>query len=158
MGATGTAEENNARVIREHRFAFADVGDESSSCESTTPPPTTAPPAPTSAPLGELKSPNFPSAYTNNLDTTQTIEVAEGQKVNIKFSHLDIESHSSCAYDYITVIDGDGTVLLAKTCGGTLPTEFQSKTSWRLTYTLVPMTGEVTSPNYPEITITTWTR
>merc|ERR1712002_529259 len=50
--ATGTAEENNARVIREHRFAFADIGDESSSCEATTQPPTTAPPAPTSAPAG----------------------------------------------------------------------------------------------------------
>merc|ERR1712002_1150373 len=40
--ASGTSGENNARVLREHRFAFAAIGDESNACGSTTPtPPTT---------------------------------------------------------------------------------------------------------------------
>merc|ERR1712080_393000 len=30
---TGTENENNARVLREHRFAFADIGDESMHAE-----------------------------------------------------------------------------------------------------------------------------
>jgi len=183
--ATGTEEEDNARVIREHRFAFADIGDESNVCESTTSTtptttitttttttPTTTPtinttqPTPTLAPLGILVSPNFPSNYSNHLESTMTILVEEGRRVNIEFTHLDIESHSSCDYDFITVIDDDGTVLLNKTCGSTLPPQFESqtnrvnvhfktdysvtKTGWRLTYSLIPATGEVTSENYPE--------
>ena len=41
---TGSATEDNARVIRENRFGFAAVGDESGKCESVTA--TSAPPVP----------------------------------------------------------------------------------------------------------------
>jgi len=37
---TGTESENNARVLREHRFAFADIGDESMACRENVEVPT----------------------------------------------------------------------------------------------------------------------
>merc|ERR1719414_1667405 len=48
--ASGTSGENNARVLREHRFAFAAIGDESNACGSTTPTPT-----PTTGTTGDIK-------------------------------------------------------------------------------------------------------
>merc|ERR1719167_1267246 len=48
--ASGTSGENNARVLREHRFAFAAIGDESNACGSTTPTPT-----PTTPTTGDIK-------------------------------------------------------------------------------------------------------
>jgi len=62
--ATGTSGENNARILREHRFAFAAIGDECIACGSTTPTngcrsttPTTSTPTPTTPTtvLGDIK-------------------------------------------------------------------------------------------------------
>merc|ERR1712002_1428964 len=51
--ASGTSGENNARVLREHRFAFAAIGDESNACGSTTP--TNPTPTPTTPTTGDIK-------------------------------------------------------------------------------------------------------
>merc|ERR1712002_265536 len=60
--ATGTSGENNARVLREHRFAFAAIGDECNACGSTTPTnacgsttPTTPTPTATTPTTGDIK-------------------------------------------------------------------------------------------------------
>merc|ERR1712112_153377 len=163
--ASGTSGENNARVLREHRFAFAAIGDESNACGSTTP---TVPP--TTGTSGELKSPNYPSEYPNKFDKTDNIEVAEGKTIKIKFTAFNVESHSSCRYDWVQIIDGDSTVLLSKTCGTTIPAEIRSKTNkvkvifhtdhsetrsgWKLTWSLASTgggsnSGVVKSENYP---------
>jgi len=164
---TGTSGENNARVLREHRFAFAAVGDERNACVSAT-----TPVPPTTDTSGELKSPNYPSSYPNKLHKTENIVVSEGKTVKIKFAALDVESDPTgiCRYDYVGIIDGDGTVLLNKTCGTTIPAEIHSKTNWvkvifhtdswetksgwKLTWSLVSTggganTGVVKSENYP---------
>lgn len=44
----------------------------------------------------------------------------------LQFTAFNIESHSNCAYDYLTITDGDGTALLEKACGSTLPTNMAS--------------------------------
>jgi len=163
--ATGTSEENNARILREHRFAFAAVGDERNACVAPT-----TPVPPTLDTSGELKSPNYPSSYPNKFDKTENIVVAEGKTVLIKFTAFDVESHSSCRYDYVGIIDGDSTVLLNKTCGTTIPAEIHSKTNWvkvifhtdhsetrsgwKLTWSLTSTgggvnSGVVKSENYP---------
>jgi hypothetical protein len=173
---TGTEEENNARVIREHRFAFAAIGDESSTCGSptnaTTQGPTVGPSqtnATTQAPpatSGQIISSRFPSKYQNNIDSNETIEVAAGNKILINFTDFNIESHYACSYDYITIVDNDGTTLMNKTCGNNIPPAVLSstnkvnvifhsdysvrRTGWKLTWTIVlPLTGSITSPNYP---------
>merc|ERR1712002_746372 len=60
--ASGTSGENNARVLREHRFAFAAIGDECNACGSTTPTnacgsttPTTPTPTATTPTTGDIK-------------------------------------------------------------------------------------------------------
>jgi len=163
--ATGTSEENNARVLREHRFAFAAIGDESNACGSTTP---TVPP--TTGTSGELKSPNYPSEYPNEFYKREEIKVSEGKTIKIKFTAFHVESGPNCRYDWVQIIDGDSTVLLRKTCGTTIPAEIQSKTNivrvifhtdysetrsgWKLTWSLVSTggganSGVVKSENYP---------
>ena len=117
-----------------------------------------------------MKSPNYPSAYPNKFDKTENIVVAEGKTVKIKFTAFNVESHSSCRYDWVQIIDGDSTVLLSKTCGTTIPAEIQSKTNnvrvifhtdysetrsgWKLTWSLASTgggsnSGVVKSENYP---------
>lgn len=46
-------------------------------------------------------SPNYPANYNNNADCTWTIDL--GYPVILKFIDADVESHSSCNYDSITV-------------------------------------------------------
>ena len=36
------------------------------------------------------------------------------------------ESHSVCKYDYLTMTDGDGTILMGKTCGTSSPNNITS--------------------------------
>merc|ERR1719209_297759 len=56
---------------------------------------------------GHLTSPNFPANYPLNLHERKTIEVAKGNVINIHFTDLDVER----PYDYVDIIDGDGTFL-----------------------------------------------
>ena len=39
----------------------------------------------------------------------------------MQFTAFDVESHSTCSYDYVTIKNGDGTTLMEKTCGSSLP-------------------------------------
>ena len=54
---------------------------------------------------GLLTSPYYPSNYVNNLDCTYQISVGEssGGLIVLNFTHVDIESHSSCDYDSVEV-------------------------------------------------------
>ena len=42
---------------------------------------------------------------------------------------FDIEYQARCRYDYVTITDGDGTILLEKTCGNIVPMDIRSKTN-----------------------------
>merc|ERR1719175_21163 len=57
--------------------------------------------------IGHLTSPNFPANYPLELHERKTIEVAKGNVINIHFTDLDLER----PYDYVDIIDGDGTFL-----------------------------------------------
>ena len=62
------------------------------------------------------------SNYPNSYDRTWTLASAK-QLVMLTFTRMDIESHSSCAYDYVSVYDGPSTAsaLLGKFCGSAVP-------------------------------------
>ena len=47
----------------------------------------------------------------------------------LQFTAFNIQSHSSCAFDYLNVTDGDGTTLLGKACGSTLPANITSSSN-----------------------------
>ena len=51
---------------------------------------------------GTFTSPGYPNSYANSLSCEWTISVPTGQ-VGISFSDFDIESHSFCNYDSVTV-------------------------------------------------------
>merc|ERR1711962_1260723 len=116
---TGSELLNNARVLREHRFAVAAIGDESGSCSSGG--------SSGSGNYGTVQSQNYPSNYDNSLDITYIIEVGSGKKIKISFDDLDIEYDRWCRYDYVWLKDSDGGFLGENTCGTTKPGVVTSK-------------------------------
>ena len=59
---------------------------------------------------GVLTSPNFPERYPNNLDSVQTIQVAEGKIIKISFTDFSTD----VGLDYVEIVDDDGTNLLPR--------------------------------------------
>ena len=82
---------------------------------------------------GVVTSPNYPDKYPNDLQNTTTIEVEKGMIIALKFTAFDVEpsrrSTSLCYYDHLTIKDGDGSTLMEKTCGNTLPKGLVSKSN-----------------------------
>ena len=56
---------------------------------------------------GILTSPNYPQRYPNNHDSTQTVQVAEGKTISFTVTDFNTERE----YDYVEIIDEDGTNL-----------------------------------------------
>ena len=56
---------------------------------------------------GVMTSPNFPADYPNDLHQRKTIQVAEGNVLNIHFTDFDVEHR----VDYVQLSDADGTNL-----------------------------------------------
>ncbi|NXJ62099.1 CDCP2 protein, partial [Rostratula benghalensis] len=129
-----------------------------------------------SAPSGNFSSPNFPGPYPYETECTWLIVVAEGSSVLLSFSHFELEYHAACAYDYLQVYNGasrDRGNLLGTFCGRSPPPPFSSawhvmavvfrsdrhvaKRGFAAAYqkdacggTLTGLSGEITSPRYPE--------
>ena len=78
---------------------------------------------------GVVTSPNFPDNYPNNLEDTQTIEVEGGLTLLLEFTAFDLENQSTCRYDHLTITDGDGTILMKKSCGSSMPAEIRSRSN-----------------------------
>nr|KAG5692365.1 hypothetical protein BaRGS_007978 [Batillaria attramentaria] len=72
---------------------------------------------------GAIESPNFPQPYSINSNCSWTIEASPGNTINISFSTFDLETHSSCQYDYLELRDGGtpSSTLLGRYCGNTMP-------------------------------------
>ena len=74
---------------------------------------------------GVVSSPNYPGNYPNNHHLTQIIEVEQGLIVLLKFTAFDIEyqwntNGITCAFDHLTITDGDGSSLMERSCGSTI--------------------------------------
>ena len=75
-------------------------------------------------------SPNHPGDYQDNLDCEVSIQLSE--RVRIRFEAFNVESHSSCRYDYLEVRDGDSSsssVIGSKLCGDIIPDAIESSGS-----------------------------
>ena len=65
-------------------------------------------------------SPNYPNDYGNSKNCQIKIRFAADQVGSIRFEEFDVESHSTCNYDYLAVHDGDSTdspLIGSKLCG-----------------------------------------
>ena len=81
-----------------------------------------------------IESPNFPNVYPHNRNCSWTIVAPLGNRINLTFSHFDVEEHSvsgrligtpECQYDFVEVKQANGT-LLGHFCGSSLPAEIGS--------------------------------
>merc|ERR1712212_185049 len=117
---------------------------------------------------GTITSENYPNNYPDYFERNYTIN-ADGKFV-IKFSDFVIEDpwKSSC-FDWVIIKDGDGSILLDKTCGSEIPPPITSKTNtakvffrtdhntnatgFSLDWEVVESgkSGTITSENYPNI-------
>merc|ERR1719419_707808 len=75
-----------------------------------------------------IMSPNHPGNYPANQDKDYPITVEDGKLVSLWFTAFKLEANPQCSYDWVQVIDGDGSVLLDKTCGDSKPAKLTSKT------------------------------
>ena len=79
---------------------------------------------------GIVTSPNYPGNYPTNIRRTEKIKVAQGLVILLQFTAFNIEHHPACSFDHLKIVDGDGTILLEKSCGssdfGTIVTGGQS--------------------------------
>ncbi|XP_067930809.1 cubilin-like [Watersipora subatra] len=73
------------------------------------------------APTGVIQSPNYPGYYAHDRQCTWLITAPEGRRVTITFDAFDIEAHSSCAFDYVQILNGhlERSPQLGKFCGNT---------------------------------------
>ena len=86
---------------------------------------------------GEVTSPNFPNYYPNNIEKTVQIKVEQGMIISLQFTafyieaeyeeydYYDYDSNIGCP-DHLKITDGDGTTLMEKSCGDSLPPNIMS--------------------------------
>merc|ERR1719234_1040961 len=70
---------------------------------------------------GRIESPGHPRNYPNFRDKTYELEVETGSAIELTFESFELErphSRRGCIWDWVEVIDGDGTILMRKSCGG----------------------------------------
>ena len=65
-----------------------------------------------------LTSLNFPDNYPNDVSRTHIIKVQDGTSVSFEFTAFNVELNGVSCRDSVTIIDGNGTTLMAETCGG----------------------------------------
>ena len=58
-----------------------------------------------------------------------TIKVEQGHVLILEFTAFNLQSDSTCRWDYLTIADGDGTALMNKTCGSDLPSKINSRSN-----------------------------
>jgi len=116
---------------------------------------------------GAIKSPNYPSNYPESKDQEYKIKVESGKRIELTFVDFAIEDESQCSYDYVQVLDSDGSQLIKK-CGSTKPANVVSSgntmtvkfhsdsyisakgfsATWKMVAT--SDSGIIKSPNYPK--------
>lgn len=52
---------------------------------------------------GYLKSPGWPEVYPHNLDCIILLKAPQNSSMSLFFNSFDVESHSSCQFDYLEV-------------------------------------------------------
>uniref|UniRef100_F7D8H4 Cubilin n=1 Tax=Ornithorhynchus anatinus TaxID=9258 RepID=F7D8H4_ORNAN len=77
---------------------------------------------------GVIASPNFPAPYGNVNRCSWLLNAPPGHTITLTFTSFDIESHRTCSWDSVTVINGGspGSPVIGRFCGATVPGPIQS--------------------------------
>ena len=79
--------------------------------------------------LGSVASRNFPGTYPNHLLQNETIHVKTEMLISMHFIEFNITESPSCEADFLTIEDGNGTILMERSCGSSLPADISSNTN-----------------------------
>ncbi|XP_036916668.1 cubilin [Sturnira hondurensis] len=77
---------------------------------------------------GVITSPNYPASYDKLTHCSWLLEAPQGHTITLTFSDFDIESHTTCAWDSVTVRNGGspGSPIIGQYCGTSNPGPIQS--------------------------------
>ncbi|XP_064410135.1 cubilin [Latimeria chalumnae] len=77
---------------------------------------------------GIIISPNWPNPYANNRQCIYIISQPASEQIYLTITHMDLESHNNCSWDYIEVRDGnlETDPLVGRYCGTTIPAPYTS--------------------------------
>ncbi|XP_030055456.1 cubilin isoform X1 [Microcaecilia unicolor] len=81
--------------------------------------------------MGVVVSPNWPNLHTSNKQCVYIITQPTGEKIYLNFTHLELENHSGCSWNYIEVRDGGTEIdpLIERYCGSTVPAPITSSSN-----------------------------
>ena len=79
--------------------------------------------------IGSVASRHFPENYPNHLRQHETIHVKKELLISLHFTEFNITESSLCHAHHLTIEDSDGTLLMEKRCGSSLPAVISSSTS-----------------------------
>lgn len=70
-----------------------------------------------------IQSPNWPDHYRPSKECIWQVKADENHQISLRFDSFDLESHDSCAYDYIEIHDGTSlsSDLIGRFCGNRIP-------------------------------------
>ncbi|KAI5643882.1 CUB domain-containing protein [Phthorimaea operculella] len=85
---------------------------------------------------GHISSPGSPGKYPPNRDCYWHITTTYGKRIQLHFYSFDIESHSNCSFDSVTIYDGALTTdpLLGRYCSSSIPAPVTSSGSEMLVH------------------------
>ncbi|NP_001072.2 cubilin precursor [Homo sapiens] len=77
---------------------------------------------------GVITSPNYPNAYDSLTHCSSLLEAPQGHTITLTFSDFDIEPHTTCAWDSVTVRNGGSpeSPIIGQYCGNSNPRTIQS--------------------------------
>lgn len=77
---------------------------------------------------GHISSPGSPGPYPPNRDCYWHLTTTLGKRINLHFFALDIESHTNCSFDFLSIYDGEHMTdpLISRYCNSTQPAPVQS--------------------------------
>ena len=67
-----------------------------------------------------IQSPNYPNDYPNGRDCSAVVQFALGQRVSVEFLAFNLESDSTCRFDWLEIRDGSDSsadLLSTRLCG-----------------------------------------
>lgn len=82
-------------------------------------------------PNGQIFSPNYPEMYPAKKDCIWHFSTTPGHRIRLSFLFFEMEPHPECAYDHISIFDGDSpdNATLGRFCGSKSPHPISANTN-----------------------------